>query len=72
MRYEKNITKKEINMKHDQIKYFSQLQYDKAYAYNFYIAPVARELLKELNREKGLPISKTINMAILEFYKNNR
>lgn len=54
------------------IKYFSELKYDQAYAYNFYISPIARDMLKDLNTKKGLPISKMINMAILEFYKNNR
>ena len=52
-----------------QIKYFSDLEYHNAYAYNFYIAPKAYQILKYLNTEHGLAISKTINLAILEYYK---
>jgi len=73
MRYEPilDIFKKKRGkqMEKKQIKYFSDLEYDKAYAYNFYIAPKAYQLLKDLNREHGLAISKTINLAILEYYK---
>lgn len=58
-----------VKMEKKPIKYFSDLEYDKAYAYNFYIAPRAYELLKTLHSEHGLAISKTINLAILEYYK---
>lgn len=52
-----------------EVKTFSDLKYDQAYAYNFYIAPVAYKLLQSLREEHGLAISKSINLAILEYYK---
>lgn len=52
-----------------EIKYFSDLNYQNAYAYNFYIAPGAYTLLQSLRNEHGLAISKSINIAILEYYK---
>jgi hypothetical protein len=52
-----------------EIRTFKDLNYQSAYAYNFYIAPGAYKLLQSLRNDHGLAISKSINLAILEYYK---
>ena len=56
--------KKDLN----ELKYFSDLEYNNAWNYSFYVAPRAYEMLQKL-KDKGEGISRAINTAIWECYK---
>ena len=65
-----NLEGEKLNMKKDlkELKYFSDLEYNNAWNYSFYLAPRAYEMLQQL-KDKGEGISRAINTAIWEYYK---